>query len=607
MKKISEAERRAQVNRGRATEAKTDIVARFLSRTPDGRLLATFPNHFGVMSKGPIDLTHLDKHPGLRDAFAYGYVLHCLGDIGADRRYVIDQSIKGGFLAYLADKKISGLSISDITETTLQGFKSWLDDEKSNGFSRSKLTRKQKIEDLQLVLRKLMLDDKWRQVLSPNLRLLDRLYPNAHRDVEHTDILDDATLERLYIACADDCEDTIRTIEAQDAALTSLLATGGVTDPATIAGDPIRCAAFLIHQFGDRLPIFTTIRNKVAWGRAIDLELYFRARAVLHPSIDEILPFVLLLSLLFAFNPGVVMNMTLDDYDDDDTFLGRPRIRLFPDKPRKGGPHRGSVLKTDDFDNPARLLAFLEGRTERTRRVLKNEAFADRVFIWMSAMSPIGLPLEQSDKNWRTALKSFCERHSIDYFTLQQLRPTTLDLVHEVTGGDLVSTQEVAGHETQQTTHQSYTSPAMAARMEEMLGGGINQLWRFMASGGKVDATERDRLNADLGSATPGFGCIDPYDSPVKGERKGALCAAYGRCPMCEHAMIDLSSPHAYAYQRELLRVIDEAQQTLGPAWLHRWSAVKTRLLTHCLDAVFPRETILASGTVSIPALPPVD
>lgn len=142
-----------------------------------------FPNHFGVKSKGPVDLTHLDRHPGLRDGFAFGYVMHCLGVEAADRRYTIDQTIKGGFLRYLDDRKIEGLQLSQITEQTLKDFKGWLDDEDSAGFLPSKISRKIKIQDLQLILKMLIVDPTWGPQLSPDLRLLEGLYPGAHQEI----------------------------------------------------------------------------------------------------------------------------------------------------------------------------------------------------------------------------------------------------------------------------------------------------------------------------------------------------------------------------------------------------------------------------------------
>ncbi|TCP96332.1 hypothetical protein C8J46_10927 [Sphingomonas sp. PP-F2F-A104-K0414] len=603
MKKVSEAERRAALAAERVKETKDDIASRFLSYS-GGRRLATFPNHFGLVSKGPVDLTQFDKHPGLSDALAFGYVMHSLGVPSADRRYYVAQNIKSGFLSFLDDQMIVGLDIGDITTKTLRDFKKWLDDETSNGYCGSKLTRKIKIQDLQLVLKQLMADKRWSARLSPELKLLDNLYSGSNRDIEHTEILDDTMVEMLFISAAADCEATMRLVEARDEAFDMVLKSEGASDAKSIAGDPLRCAAFLLHRFEGKPPSWYDITRTVALARSMDEALYRSATEVLYPSLDELLPFVLLLATLFAFNPGVILNMTHSDYDDD-TFAGRPRIRLFPYKPRKHGNHRNSVLKTDDYDNPAKILSFLEKRTERVRKLLRLPIYSDRVFIRYSAHRT-GVPLEVSDKAWREALARFCERHGLDVFTLQQIRPTTLDLVHEITGGNLMSTQQVAGHASIDTTKEFYTSTAMQRRDEEMLGSGINQLWRFVSTQGKVDPTERDRLNVDLGAATPGFACADPYDSPMGTEKKGVLCGAYGHCPMCEHAMIDLASPHAYAYQRELLRRIDEAQATLGPPWIPRWSPVKAKLLTRCL-AAFPRETILAAGNVSIPPLPEVD
>ncbi|ANC86677.1 hypothetical protein A7E77_07085 [Sphingomonas sp. NIC1] len=477
--------------------------------------------------------------------------------------------------------------------------------------------RADKISVIQYVLDALLTSRKWKGELANDLDFISNPYPGMHLRSGHVDILDDATLEKLYVVAADDCEKSILRWRDDEATIARLRNEGvAVRD---IRGDPHRCAAHILNRYELPLPTYARLPQQDAYAEEIPTELYRSMQELLYPDFDELLPFVLLITLMFAFNPGVVLHMTHSDYDDDDTLFGRERIRLKPFKPRANKNQISIVLATDDLDNPRTILRHLESRTAYLRPNLRKE-FADRVFIRFSPGNRRISPVQLTDDGVRKSIERFCKKHELDIFQLQQIRPTTLDLVHEVSGGNLLSMTQVANHVHAATTLGHYARTAFHRRNEEMLANGMQQLDRKYLSDGRIDVASRHRLRSDLGSATPGFACLDPYASPFDKPRpqdggtsgpraRGRLCQAYGKCPMCPLAMIDPTSPETYAYLYKLREAIEEARGRLGAPWISRWQIVSEKLTLWA--RLFRDKDVIRKGvelaTFTIPDLPKLD
>ena len=481
----------------------------------------------------------------------------------------------------------------EIDESLLKEFKAWLDDPSSEGFSPSKITRRIKIQEVQLVLRQLMESPKWGRPAVAQPKAARKPLSKANREIQHTEILDDAALEVLYVAAAADCEEIIKRCREEQSRLSAV--TSREVDLAEAGRDAFHCAAYMLAHFEQPLPPrWKLIRMWVEYERAIPAETYAAMQQLLYPDLDELLPFILLLTVMFAFNPGVVLNMTHDDYEEEQLF-GRERIRLKPFKPRAHRNQVSTVLATDDLDNPRTIFKHLKERCARVRSRVDPNYF-NQIFLRFSPEQNCGVAVTMSDKPMREAIDSFCNRHGLDPFQLRQIRPTTLDLVHEISGGNLLAMQQVANHQDPETTREYYTGSAFQRRGEEMLAAGMEHLARKVRTGGAVDPTTRHRLQSDLAVATPGFTCLDPMDSPMPGERKGALCGAYGRCPICPHATIDSKSAQAFAYLIKLRDALDEAAERLeGVAWLARWAPVKEKILTLWVPA-FQDEEVRRRG-----------
>ena len=155
-----------------------------------------------------------------------------------------------------------------------------------------------------------------------------------------------------------------------------------------------------------------------------------------------------------------------------------------------------------------------------------------------------------------------------------------LDMVEVLYGGDIRMKAAAAVHSAPQTTYAKYTTSGQMARGDESLGW--VSLWRerWRETRGKVDPRCMPLgKGADVGAATPGWQCADPFTGPLNTEQ-GKPCKAYGMCPICPHAGIDETSSYAAAQALKLLSAIDKASETMSPAaWLEKWGPVRLKLV----------------------------
>ena len=153
-----------------------------------------------------------------------------------------------------------------------------------------------------------------------------------------------------------------------------------------------------------------------------------------------------------------------------------------------------------------------------------------------------------------------------------------LDLVG-LRHGSLVA-QKAAQHRSFATTDGHYLGPGVKEREREVLAETMQHMQRWFESNGSIDVRRWARsAGADKGSATPGFMCADPYDSPWPHQAKHRLCRAYGLCPVCPLALIEESSHEVVGHWLALETAIYQSREVLDAAhWLHRWAPVASSL-----------------------------
>jgi hypothetical protein len=307
-----------------------------------------------------------------------------------------------------------------------------------------------------------------------------------------------------------------------------------------------------------------------------------------------------------------------------DTLLGTLRSDLFqtevlgirrfvwrPYKARSRRHQHRSFPMSDEPDSPSVLVPFVERWTSRIRP-LAIPRIQDWLFLWMSAngdKQPHAFDTKggSSSGAWHQNLAPFLDSHGIPYITLRQIRATGLDIVHDLYAGDLRAVQAVGGQQHPDVILSHYTSDAARKRNDEQLSGIMALRTRWLETDGALDSRQLPP-GQDLAAATPGWRCLDPYDSPVPGQDKGKLCAAYGACPNCPLA--HLNGQDAYSLARTLqLRAKIEAAQGLLPAerWLKTWAPRLHRLVDYWLPQFRDDSVIEAAGRLDLDGLPDLE
>lgn len=600
---------RAATFRKSGAETVTPVMARRILRRDESGLWADFPNQNGDRSKGPVSLSFLlTLEPELCQALSEGCVMHCLKKIkSADRRYDMSSRLRRGLMTYLSEPDVLAPTLKDIDESFLQRFKAWLDDDTREGFLANRASRNELLSAVQQSLERLMASREWKPRLSKRLHLIQRPYPKLTRDIEHTATLNEPDYEKLYAGAA---LDIAAFTELRTAQLDTMERLDGENMQLWEAGlSPEACAAWLDARCGDAIvPSYYEMgRNDARYARAVTAAVHEEAERILYPDIDEIAPMLLVVCAFFALNPATAFKLRTGNRDYKIEDLGDlRRLRMYPNKRRASLRQRNIVTVTEHPDNPGRILEYLERRTSRLRRARPD--LKDRAFLRFSFEKRTVVSFTTSDDSWKKAIGRFAARHRMEEFTLDQLRPTTLDLVHELSGGNIIAMQGVATHTSAQTTYTYYTSDAQRRRNRERLGEMLMQMERWASMGGKIRPEDRPTGLAEHAAATPGFSCIDPKDSPIPGERCGELCTAYGRCPECPLALVDPSSPRSLAYLIMLNKRITEAEaDAVDPvAWHMRWAPVREELVTYWLRG-WPKDLHEKARAIPIPELPPVE
>jgi hypothetical protein len=265
------------------------------------------------------------------------------------------------------------------------------------------------------------------------------------------------------------------------------------------------------------------------------------------------------------------------------------------------------ITPVDDApDNPASIIEFLLVWTQRIRKETAPD-IANRLFLFVTAENMIRTfenktSHHSSDRVWQMALKAFCKDRKLNPVTLMQLRPALLDLGTAIHGGDLRAAQVLANHEQTNTTFTHYITDAQRQRYQEQLGEVMEGRSRWTETAGRIDVRERP-TDSDIGSATPGWNCLDPYGSPFY--VSGKLCSAYSMCPICPLGQLELTSSYACAQAYSLLGSLRRARETMPPqAWLDRFSAIENRLISFWLPQFSATVIDEARNFVNLPLLP---
>jgi hypothetical protein len=516
----------------------------------------------------------------------------------------------------------------DLTPSLINAYIDWLNARRArNGRPLQARSKASALSVLRTTVTHLRQHPRYGPRLDPHLHVRDHLWPGQQRGGTPRATLTRDAIIRMQQACVAEIGDIMARLDAGAhliAAHRASLPTAPCSSQAyrEVGG----CLAALDATFPGPIPPLATILDaNRPLGNAIQI-YHSRAALVayLYATPRVLVPFVLMLGFATLFNPDTLLGLTWSQIRPSHWFFGDDRLAIDPLTPAtrerievRGMKPRARQVQVRTFPaqvtdpgSPAVLLRHLERLTRRLRPAVAPRD-ADRVFLFElsrnageryrsygQTMGPLS-----SDDTWHISLKAFIRDHALPPFTLAALRATGSDLIHELTGGDITAQQTLLGHRSAQTTAQHYTSDGARKRQNETLATVQTQRERWVRTNGKSD-TRHMSPHATRRAVTPGFECVDPFDSPVPDQRPGQLCTAYLACPVCPLAVVTRRDPQALAQLVQLEHTLLAMRETVIPQ--------RSLALAPQLDAIthrwLPAFTDAAIWTAAqrLPTLPPI-
>jgi hypothetical protein len=520
---------------------------------------------------------------------------------------------------FLLDTSQERIRLNDMSKVLLERYMNWMDAAKKDGKTRwGETTRQSNYGILAELLRDVKKTKQGKESFPANFHIPQGHWQGANRRIKSADVISRDLMTRIRLTCIAEVKQIIERFnetrllcERFNGKLVPLEDLPPMKTGPRRLGEEDRWSRELIIAYMDQIscggPVPTGCEIRKRYGASLtralarhNLSIAYDIAPCFHATSRTIVPFVLLMAIAFAYNPDTIRKSTLKDFGYSDV-LGK----FFVANAYKGraGAEQPVYLPVDEeIDNPSVLFQFLLQWTERLRPVA-DSSWANNLFIfaaWHDLTVSAFNAATKSICGWRGALNSFRKENGLEYFTLDMIRPTVLDLVYEIFDGDIKAVQTQAVHKRSDTT-DIYTSSGERGRQYERLGRIMEQRERHRETNSLIDQRDRQE-EEDLNSATPGWSCLDPYDSPYSTKNK--LCAKYGWCPICPLGTINLNSPLSFAYCIGLRDAINRAQASMSPeTWLQRLGPIKKKLDEHWLPS-FDQIVINEAKKLHIPLMP---
>lgn len=529
-----------------------------------------------------VELSFLKDHPALAPAILLGFKLWGLNR--AERtRSNLNRDLSAGLFAYLGQTGIRSLTLQGIDKALITGFIKWLNSEKAA--TRTTLlqpsVRARRFSAFISLLAPLVDQQEFGSEAARILDLTPRnLWRGRSRKVLPTPRLLRSHLDRIIQAA----EREVVILEQRCKRGSFLLNDGRkrLNSGGSFRADQALCIATLNELFPGIIPDFRKIRDtNVALANAATIFGRQETAGYFYASGRDLAPIVVLLSVATAFNPDTVLSLNRTGITRGER-LGQPFVRIVGQKARAVEDQVAILDATPGpHINIETLLDLLERLTARLRPHVSYERDKDRLFLFVperglkNVSSFGGSYRDSADMKLRIALISFAKENDLERFNLNQIRPTILDEIQLVTG-DLMKAKSIGQQRNIETLWKHYTSSGTSKRYQERLGEVLLVRERWHQSGGAIDPRTRVLgASMDRGAATPGFICLDPFDSPIAGQTKGRLCAAYGACPSCPLAAANIVDAMNVGLYEALRTAILSAHLAIGSkAWIKRWSNI---------------------------------
>lgn len=578
-------------------------------------LIAIFPSARGEIPNRN-DISFLLDFPNLKPMFQDAFLT-----AGATRapssRSDMFRTIRRGFFAFLRDSKLAHIHPSDIGDEVLVGFREWLLHPSSG-----KPLHPKTVGKTLGVVRIFLEAVETGQWVAEARRIAERVpfgVVGVRKTLQPTEVLSLHSLLQIMHSA----EKEVLEIQARWDRGRRLIVEGreGLESPSRQLqhnmndyADLAVCLAEIDAMFPNVVPDLGSIarENKRLANAIVHIHTQRKVSGFFQPTPRDLVPFVILLTICTVFNPDTVLTLEWSCINRDRDRAGTPAVEIVGVKGRASSDlvrlldPAGSVSQSLSLH---RLLDCLNEICARIRPTV-NKEHADRLFVYVPEVrgkAPCsfgsyrgGNDVASADITWRYNLRRFINENQLPYFSLGQLRPTIIDMVQMIDGG-LEAAQKVGNHRNPITTWTHYTSSGVRNRYRERIGQVILLRERWITSGGDIDPRSLERAQ-DKGAATPGFICLDPFDSPRPNQQPGKLCADYGACPGCPLGGARPYDPTSVAYYSALEQAIFKSQPKMSAkTWLERWAPILADL--RALLALVSNEVLEESKKIRI-ALP---
>lgn len=470
---------------------------------------------------------------------------------------------------------------------------------------------------------KLIVDEIWQDealdgARDPHLFVRKAAFPGSGVRVGKREVLPDAVFTDIYAAAAADSGRMMAEAEA----FRGFFETRG---QAFKGAPPVKpglheCAAWVKNRFGPRLPSLQELEDvdrplwrHIKWGYG-----WKAVVRLIHPTLHDLVPLFALLGCQTLFNKTVLAELSLDDIDRTE-LAGTRRVVFTPLKRRAGKQQLRSFALDPASDNPDVVVRFLEDRTAGIRSLI-HAPFDRRLFLFWSLRSrtsdqfgaegPSAFYHTQTggggDGRLTWAWKAWCEQKKFGDVQFASLRITGLNLGHRAFGGDVRAIAALASHSSLEVFDHHYKSGHSRASNDRRMGKAMLLRDRMLGSDGKIDPTRRLR-GEGVEAATPGFGCLDPFASPMPGQREGRPCTAYGQCPDCPLATCDVRVPANLVRLKQLESEYVAAREYLAPHyWRDKYSLQLEAVRRDWLPAFRDPAVVEAATRMQARPLPPL-
>lgn len=577
-------------------------------------LTAVFPGK-GGREPHHVDLSFLLRFPNLQPMFTEGFL--CSGaNRTPETRQGVSKSLSRYFFTYLDAYWPNTLSPGDLDDELLAGFRgNLLNTPRAHGKALHPSTARHALSAVRSVLVALT-QGPWADAANCISERVPCIPAGANRKSTPRQVLGMEPLLSILGAA----EREVLAIQQRFAKAKVLLVEGRARlhDPRrTVKNnrddyrDLATCLAAVDEAYPGVIPnLEVMISEHPALGRAVqDIHRQGMVSSSFYPSARDLVPFVLLLTVATVFNADTVLGLDWSNIDFEKDQAGTPAIEIVGMKGRAvRDPVRvfESDVAVSSNLSLRQILFNLREITLRIRPALPPE-HSDRLFVFVQqvqAKRPKGFGLDgrevlgtSGDGVWKASLKNFIADNSLPPFSLGLLRPTILDLVQFIDGG-LEAARKVGNHGSPVTTWTHYTSDGVQKRYRERIGQVIVLRERWLQTGGAIDPRRLTPWQ-DKGAATPGFTCLDPFDSRRPNQQPGRLCKDYGGCPSCPMAAAHPGDPLCVGYYTALEAAIYRSQSAMSArTWIERWTLVLADLAA--LRAWIPAEVLKASREISI-------